>query len=412
MFKRTLGVLTLAVMLASCSGLARQSAPGDDYRDAVPVGFPPSVRGFGETVRAIEAPAAGTFDQVRSAAGSGPINVLALSGGGAGGAFGAGALVGWSQAGNRPQFQIVTGVSVGAIIAPFAFLGSGWDSHLSEAFSGRRTEHLLQSRWIGSLLGNSAYSGEPLAGFVDELMTEELLRAVASESGRGRLLLVATTDLDHEETVVWNLGVIAAQGGSDALQLFRNVIVASASVPGMFPPVTIRVAKAGRTFDEMHVDGGTTASLFIAPDMAALLRDPLDGMHGANEYVLLNGQFGTATLTTPERASSILRRSVHAGLQSGSRAAVVIAYSFAQRHDMNFRVTAIPDSYPYQGSADLQPERMQALFAYGARCALAGQLWPQPQSVQLRVEQPRAPTVAMVELCPAEADKPFAKSFR
>ena len=289
MLRSTAKVLILGVFLTGCISMSRREAPTLDYSDAVPVGFPSSVRVYGETVGAFQEASAPVFNRVHALVSGGSINTLALSGGGAGGAFGAGVLVGWSQKGDRPEFEIVTGVSVGAIIAPFAFLGEQWDPILTEAFSGKPTEHLFQSHWRGALLGASLYHGEPLANLIDHFITEEVLQAVAVESAKGRLLLVATTDLDKEETVIWNMGVIAAQGGARALKLFRNVIVASASIPGLFPPVTIRVSKSGKTFDEMHVDGGTTASLFIAPTLAALLRDRMDGLHGANEYILKNG---------------------------------------------------------------------------------------------------------------------------
>src|SRR5882762_10566466 len=166
-------------------------------------------------------------------------------------AFGAGALVGWSRTGTRPDFQVVTGVSAGALLAPLAFLGPRWDATITDAFSGGRTQHLLQPRWIRALLGASVYRGEPLVKLVDHYVTDELLRAVAAESAKGRLLLVATTDLDHERTVIWDMGRIAAEGGARGRGLFRDVLVASASIPGVFPPVLIRVEESGIEFDEM-----------------------------------------------------------------------------------------------------------------------------------------------------------------
>ena len=177
-----------------------------------------------------------------------PISVLALSGGGADGAYGAGVLVGLDpSSGTRPEFQVVTGVSTGALIAPFAFLGPDWDGKLEEAFTGPAAGALLSPRGFGALLfGPSVYRGRPLERLVGHYVDDALLQAVARENARGRKLLVATTDLDRQETVIWNMGEIAASGGPQARRLFRDVLVASASVPGVFPPKLIEVRDGGR----------------------------------------------------------------------------------------------------------------------------------------------------------------------
>ena len=197
------------------------------------------------------------------------MNVLALSGGGAGAAFGAGALAGLSRAGTRPYFHVVTGVSAGALTAPFAFLGPAWDGPLTESFSGQRSAKLVQFSLSGLLFGSSIFKGKPLADLVNHYATDEMLRAVAVEAAKGRLLLIATTDLDSERSVIWDMGAIAMQGGPAGLKLFRQVLIASASIPGLFPPVMIPVETSGTILEEMHVDGSTTASMFIAPEIAS-----------------------------------------------------------------------------------------------------------------------------------------------
>jgi hypothetical protein len=306
------------------------------------------------------------------------VNVLVLSGGGAGGAFGAGALVGLSQRGTRPDFQIVTGVSAGALIAPLAFLGRDWDGELTEAFSGPQTQRLMRAHWLGALFGSSLYRGEPLAQLVERYVTDELLRAVARESRRGRLLLVATTDLDSEQTVLWNLGLIAEQGGAKSRRLFCDILVASASIPGIFPPVMIPVQQDGRAFEEMHVDGSAMASLFFLPDLIAILPTRLEPLHGGHLYVLINGPIRAATGTTRDQTLSILKRSAVATLQGGTRAAIEIAYSVAQRHRMGIAVADVPDIYPFGGALEFAAPRMRALFEYGEHCALVDQLWTAP----------------------------------
>jgi len=145
------------------------------------------------------------------------------------------ALVGLARSDRRPQFSVVTGVSAGALLAPCAFLGPEWDGQLIDAYTSGRAEHLLQPRGLGAIFGSSAYRGSPLKHLVDHYLSDALIQAVAHEAASGRLLLVATTNVDTGETVVWDLGAIAMNGGSSAKALFRDVLVASARVPGMFP---------------------------------------------------------------------------------------------------------------------------------------------------------------------------------
>jgi hypothetical protein len=379
MFLRVLCASLLGCLLLSgCAASPRHGAPVGHDAGAIVPGFPPEIRWVGSTRRDIELRSPGLLRQVQRAADGRPVNVLVLSGGGAGGAFGAGALIGLSRRGTRPDFQIVTGVSAGALIAPLAFLGQQWDSQLAEAFSGTRTRHLMRAQWLGALFGNSVYQGEPLVQLVDRYVTDELLRAVARESQRGRLLLVATTDLDSEQTVFWNLGLIAEQGGPKAKRLFRDVLIASASIPGVFPPVMIRVEQAGRSFEEMHVDGSAMASLFFMPDVAAILPNPLEPLQNGHLYVLINGPLRTPAATTRDQTFSILKRSALATLQGGTRAGIEIAYSVAQRHHMSIAVTDIPDVYPFGGALEFDMSKMRALFGYGEHCALVGELWSAP----------------------------------
>src|SRR5262249_17439267 len=158
-----------------------------------------------------------------------------------------------------------------ALIAPFAFLGPDWDAKLTEAFRGEATKNLMISRGVGALFGTGVYQGRPLRKLVERFVTQDLVDAVGREAAKGRMLLVATTNLDREETQIWNMGAIAQQGGPRALALFRQVLTASASVPGVFPPVMIEVEKDGKKYQEMHVDGGASTPFLVAPDVAMIL---------------------------------------------------------------------------------------------------------------------------------------------
>jgi hypothetical protein len=401
-----IGLMSTA-SLTGCATQVRKDAPVLWYAsDAVPVGFPSSVRSVGETRETFAARSAEILPRARAAAGPGPLNMLALSGGGAGGAYGAGVLVGWTRQGTRPEFQIVTGVSAGALIAPFAFLGPSWDDQLSEAFSGARTEHLLDRHFPGVIFGASAYRGAPLVALVDSYVTDALLRAVATEAAKGRVLVVATTDLDKEETVIWNLGEIATQGGEAARRLFRDVLVASASIPGALPPVMIRVEASGQSYDEMHVDGATTASLFIAPEIAGYLTDPLTALRGGSLYVVVNGQLGTIPQTTRVRTLPIFKRGLVAAFRSNARADFALAAAFAERNQMTVKVTDIPTAYPYHGPLDLHRSTMHALFDFAARCAAAEQLWETPVEALERARQAHFTVSDRLAQCPAPPRTP------
>ncbi len=302
------------------------------------------------------------------------MRALALSGGGAGGAFGAGALVGLSRRHERPQYDLVTGVSSGALIAPFAFLGPEWDSQLTEAFTSGRGE-LMSLHGLLSLRFGARRRSAALISLVDHYVTSDLIKAVAREAAAGRLLWVATTDLDKEETVIWDLGAVAARGGEPARKLFRDVLVASASIPGVFSPVLFRVQAAGVAYDEMHVDGNASTSFFVAPVAAYFAMLDQQSLVGARVYVMINGQLMDAPATTPFRLGPIVSRTFSVALNHMSRAQVVAVNQFAEKYRMSVESTYLPLDYPKYSSADFRASTMKPLFDYGARCAEMGRLW-------------------------------------
>ena len=191
---------------------------------------------------------------------------LAISGGGANGAFGAGLLFGWTTAGNRPEFRGVTGISTGAIIAPFAFLGPKYDAQLKKLYTTISTKDILEKRSLFSILtGDSASDTTPLREMLEDVIDVKMLEDIVVEHDKGRRLLIGTTNLDAERPVIWNIGVIAKSGAPNALQLVRDIMVASASIPGAFTPVYIKVEADGHRYDEIHVDGGTSSQVFLYP---------------------------------------------------------------------------------------------------------------------------------------------------
>jgi predicted acylesterase/phospholipase RssA len=342
---------------------------------------PNSIRTLGPDQRFTTLASQSVAGWVRAQRAGQPVNILALSGGGADGAFGAGALVGLTRSTSRPQFSVVTGVSTGALIAPYAFLGSDWDDELLEVYTSGRAEHLLKSRGLGALFGSSVYSGTPLKELVDRYATDALIQAVAREASTGRLLLVATTDVSTGEPVIWDLGSIAMNGGAGARALFRDVLVASASVPGLFPPVVIRVQEQHALYDEVHVDGTIAVPFFVPLAFVEPTRDASDPSNGTTVYVIVDGRLSEQPAPIRLRARWILSRSVSAGLNHMLRTTLELTATDTELKGAQFQFAAIPVAYPQLNSFDFRTPSMRSLFQYGYKCAQAGRLWTSSRSV-------------------------------
>lgn len=400
-------LLWMGLLLAGCQTAPRRAAPPELIGTATPPGFPPSVRLVTTDQRTFSALAPDFFGGIRSAAIDGTVDILALSGGGSGGAYGAGALAGMTRAHARPQFEMVTGVSAGALLAPFAFLGPDWDARMHDSFTGERSAKLLRSPTRSILSRLLSPRGLPhqnaLFKLVDHFVTAEMIDAVAREADKGRRLVVATTDLDKHETVLWNLGEIAQHGGNAARTLFRDVLIASASVPGVFPPVLIRVRENGREYDEMHVDGGVTTSVFSTPLIAGIQSTELPLLRGAHLYMIVNGQLARTPQTTRYNTVDILSNALAAELTYKTREAIIDNIAAAKRLGMQFRLTEIPVDYPQASFIDFDQVHMQALFDYAADCAARGLLWLTPaQSVRRNMGAHHA-AVSNLPACPAAA---------
>jgi predicted acylesterase/phospholipase RssA len=394
--------------MVGCVHAVRMPADQTAAGRATPSGLPSGIRFLPADRPSLNVHAAEYWRRLHAAAGNGPINILALSGGGAGGAFSAGALVGLSRRGERPSYTVVTGVSSGALLAPFAYLGTDWDPQLTQAFASERIERLLRYPAIGMLRHPGLYGSKPLIGFVNHFYTDALIDAVAAQSDNGRMLLVATTDIDTEDTVVWDLGAIASLRSGPARNLFRTVLVASASLPGLLPPVLIPVEGEGSRYDEMHVDGGATTPFFVAPDLTDTAPDTLGNLRGVNVYVLLNRHLTATAQSTRKRTLPILIRSLSATLRMMSRTTLEVNAAFARSHGLNLRVASIPGDYPLQSPFNFQAPVLRALFDFAAACAQSGQLWVAPEEV-LDHPAPVPPLdVSRVAHCPAAQASPAA----
>lgn len=314
----------------------------------------------------------------RSGWSSGHFDMLAVSGGAAGGAYGAGALVGLTEAGTRPEFALVTGVSTGALIAPFAFLGPAWDERLADAYTGGHAADLLSLRRLASTLTGSLFRGEALDALIHPFVDEALIDAVATEHRRGRRLLVATTDLDSQKACIWDMGTIACHGGQEAVALFREVLAASASLPGLFPPRRFPCEVDGEPFEEMHVDGGVAAPLFLMPE--ALLRWKRVGrrLQRSRVHILVNTVLEPEPRTTAQNVAAVLTRSFDAMLRFSYRQALGVATTFCAAQGLPISVAAIPDEPEQGGMLSFDTATMQRLFEAGRQRARGGDLWRSP----------------------------------
>jgi len=374
-----------------------------------PVNVPMTIRTLDAQNRFSQVSSVAAAERLRALHPGEPLNILALSGGGAYGAFGAGAVAGLTRTGSRPDFAVVTGVSVGALVAPYAFLGPDWDADLLDIFSGGVGEDLLQSRGLGAIFGSSLYRGKPLQQLVDAHLSDTMIEGIAREAKKGRLLLVATTDVVTGMPVVWDLGAIAKNGGPNARTLLRDVLVASASVPGMFPPVMIHVNNDGLARDEAHVDGSATMPFFVPPAFVQKPAEARDGTHHTAVYVIIDGPLGDAPKTTRLTTRAILSRSIHAGLNYMVLTTLELSAATAQLQGATLQYAAIPIAHQRGGPYEFRADMMSPLSRYACECARAGRLWT--PFGRAGDDGGMSRSIANAQEVPCPADDAFIKQF-
>lgn len=305
-------------------------------------------------------------------------NLLAISGGADDGAFGAGLLVGWGQRGDRPRFDLVTGVSAGALIAPFAFLGADYDRALSEIFTKYDSDNIYQVRVIAGILGGSSVaSNDPLKQLVEKYVDKRLMQRLAEERAKSRLLLIGTTNIDVQRPVFWDVGRIAQSRHPRAIELLRDVLVASAAIPGVFPPVRINVKANGKTYEELHVDGGTTREVFYSPaDFTFRDLDKAIGRRISRKlYVIRNGKVGPEWEATKETAVALGARSLSTVLKNQTIGDLIRMHAKARAEGIDYNLAVIPDGFKAPHPAPFDQGYMTALYAEGYRLGHQGYGW-------------------------------------
>jgi hypothetical protein len=309
-----------------------------------------------------------------------PSYILALSGGGEGGAFGAGVLNGWTATGTRPEFTVVTGISTGALIAPFAFMGSDYDWVLKELYTETTAKQLVRRNGIFSIFKLDAlFDTAPMGKLIAEYVTTETLQKISQEHIKGRRLFIGTTNLDTLRTTIWDMGAIASSKHVDAPELFRKVMLASASIPGVYPAVYIYVQAEGKKFDEMHVDGGTSSQVFVYPPEFKLKE--LSKKHGHNRernlYVIFNSKLKPKGKTFKPGLRTIARRSISTLINTQGLGDIYRIYLTSQRDKVNFNMAFIPSDIEKKSNEEFDTDYMQELYDYGYKHMIDGYPWKQ-----------------------------------
>jgi hypothetical protein len=388
------------MFVAGCAILPRNAVPPDLAGKATIPGFPdirapagwPSAEMATDLARSFEQESradfpAGPDGRVRYAH-------LALSGGGPHGAFGAGFLNGWTKTGQRPVFKIVTGVSTGALMAPFAFIGPAYDDALREFYTTVSSRNIFRVlSIIPQLLGGESLADTgPLNALLSEHVNEALLREVADAHDRGRRLYIGTVDLDAQRFVVWNMGLIAGSGRPGALELFRKVMLASASVPVAFPPVYFDVEADGQRYDEMHVDGSVGTRVFYSGGLFSFseIRERARPGPGQEDiFVVHNGQLLPVAEPTPRSLRGIALRVFDSTGKAAFVGDLFRIYATARREGASFNWVTIPERIELAANEVFDPVKMRELYEVGLRLGSAGPVWAtEPPGLRNRQSAP------------------------
>ena len=316
-----------------------------------------------------------------------PINILALSGGGMYGAFDVGVLQGWTASGKRPTFDVVTGISTGSLIATFAFLGPKYDDFLKEAYLTLTSEKVYRKKPLASgVFSESLASSKPLKKQIDEAITPEVVKEIAAAHKQGRRLFVGTTNLDTRKLVIWDMGAIAAGEKPGSVELFRTILLASASIPAFFPPVYIDIEVDGKKSREMHVDGGATSSVFIRPFMLHLHPDNPGLRVGSSMYVISSGKLFADPQAVEPKLFSITTNAISSLLYAGTRTDIFYLYNLALHTGMNFQLIAVPQDFTVNpDSLTFDPKELKRLYDLGYRMGATQEGWRnKPPDVDLK----------------------------
>ena len=371
----------ILVGLCACSGVpAHHPVPEPLTSKAVVVGYPPNIRfwadespGFAETIvrERVEQYRAAHADYYLEHHAYPPLNYLAVSGGADDGAFGAGFLSGWTASGSRPDFELVTGVSTGALIAPFVFIGPQYDDKLHNLYTHTSTNGIFESsvfKLLQGLTGGLAVTDNaPLVKMIRDNITPDVMAAIAAEHKKGKRLFIGTTNMEAQRGVIWDIGAIASSGNPGALDLIRKIVLASVSVPGIFEPVFIDVQVGDQHYDEIHADGGVVSQVFVYP--LKLKRSVVDVFRqyqlDRHLYVLRNGKAVPQYSPLELSLFGLTSRSLETFTKSQGLGDLYRLYLQSQRDGVDFNLVYIPDSFDAESKQLFDPDYMRKLYDAG-----------------------------------------------
>jgi predicted patatin/cPLA2 family phospholipase len=378
--------LLLLLLITGCADMTRLDAVPAEVKEGVTVLGMNDIRYWGdETSTKLVDDALQTYQrevtlrQASGATGALPTaEFLAISGGGENGAYGAGLLVGWTETGTRPSFKLVTGISTGALTAPFAFLGPAYDGKLKEVYTTLSGKDVLQPRgYLAVLLEDAVSDNTPLRRTVAKYVDQAMVDAIAAEDAKGRMLLVATTNLDARRPIIWNITKVAASGHPRALELIRDVLVASAAIPGAFPPVMIDVEVNGRKYQEMHVDGGASAQVFVYPPSLNIRSQAAERriVRKRRVYVIRNARLDPDWAQVDRAVFGILERTVTSLIQTQGVGDLYRIYTSTQRDGIDFNLAYIPQTFTTPLNEPFETAYMRELYGVGYDLAVKGYPW-------------------------------------
>ena len=402
-----LAAIVLLSLLQGCASPVRLAAVPKDEQAAAVVDGMPGIRYWQKAdLAAMEQDGIAAYKreaELFAAAGYKgqlpPANFLAVSGGGEDGAFGAGLLCGWTEAGTRPEFKLVTGISTGALTAPFAFLGPKYDEQLKAVYTTITDKDVLEDRgMLAGIMSDALADNAPLKQLVAKYVTADMLKEIAAENVKGRTLLIGTTNLDARRPVIWNIGKIAASGNPKALDLVREILVASAAIPGAFPPSMIDVVADGKPYQEMHVDGGASAQVFIYPP--SLHVEQISQQAGVKRerraYIIRNSRLDPDWADTKRETLPIAGRAISSLIQNQGVGDLYRIYATTQRDGVDFNLAFIPPTFDVVSTGEFDQHYMVSVSAravlasYRRICRRLEQRSPAPMLSSRSTNCPRA----------------------
>ena len=374
-------VLTVAFVQGCATPPKRNPLPGNLYEKSQVPGIP-NARYWGDEAPPYAADLMGKSpEELRArypALTDRPLTMLALSGGGSNGAFGSGLLNGWTTSGTRPEFSFVTGISTGSLIAPFAYLGPDYDHVVKKVFTTYSSKDLVKERGLAGIIElNALADNAPLRAVIAEHVDEAVMQAIAGEYRRGRFLLIGTTNLDAERPGVWNMGEIAISGAPGAVDLMRDVMLASTSIPVAFPPAMMEVEADGKRYDEMHVDGGIARQSFLfslSVDNKALAQR-LGAVGQTKVYVIRNAILDPKWQTVDRSLAQISGRSIDSLIRSQGIGDLYREYAGAMAFGFDYNLAYIPGSFDVESKEPFDMNYMNALYQLGYDLASKGYPW-------------------------------------